>query len=367
MFTPNMTTAQVAEMDRRRGQGDQSTFNNPDGIVRKQPWLNADGTHKSSDEKDHEMPLPAKREGESEFDRDIRHYTKVVEGDPEKYPGGQKQAIAIAAQEAGVSKKSMLVKAVENLKKFVMSSAHAPTGTSAPPGSVTGVASAGGHGGMHSPNASAALGAVSAPKPPKPPGMGGGGFKPPSMGAKPPPVPGMKSMSDVEKCGDGIADMLDGMKETKKSDDATSQAQHSAQQREAARRFGKRERDIRSHQMAVDTSKSLGDDGGRWGDLSKALNSQSMHVLRPLGTFDPYDIQRSGTAVPMHRIAPQELEASFRPAPTYKSCTVHGLMHKSDAGCHLCDVQKSMSCKSCGEALVKQRGNGGAPVCPAGH
>lgn len=322
-----------------------------------------DGTHKSSDEKDNEMPLPEKREGESEFERDIRHYTKVVDDDPKKYPGGQKQAIAIAAQEAGVSKKSMLVKAIENLKKFVLSSAHPPAGASAPHGSMTGVSSGGGSSVSQgpkpppmTPNASAALGAVS-PKPPKPPGMG----------PKPPAIPGMKSMGDVEKCGDGIAGMLDGMS-TKKSDgEAAKQAQQSAQQREAARRFGKRERDIHAHQMSVDTRKSLTEDGGRWGELSKALNSQSMHIMRPMGTYDPYDIMRSGTTVPVHRIAPPELEAQVRPAPTYKSCTVHGLMHKSDAGCHLCEVHKSMTCKSCGEALVKQRGNGGAPTCPAGH
>lgn len=261
--------------------------------------------------------------------------------------------------------KSPLAKAIENLKKFVMSSAHAPSGTSAPHGSVTGVASAGGHGGMPSPNASAALNAASAPKPPKPPAMGGGGFKPPSMSAKPPPVPGMKSMSDVEKCGDGIADMLDGMKEDKKDAKKSDDAQHSAQQREAARRFGKREREIRSHQMSTDTSKSLG--VGQWPALSKALNSQSMHVMRPLGTYDPYDIQRSATTIPMHRIAPPELQAQVRPAPVYKSCTVHGFLHKSDVDCHLCVVQKSTSCKSCGEQLVKMRGNGGAPTCPAGH
>lgn len=305
MFTPNMPPEMVAEMDRRRGQGDMSTYNNPDGIVRKRPWLNPDGTHKSNERED-EMQ----------------------------------------------NEKSPLEKSLENLKKFVLSSAHAPSGTSAPHGSQTGVRSAGGHSGMPSPNASAALGAVSAPKPPKP-SMGG---------AKPPPLPNMKSMSDEERVGDGVASMLEDMSEAKKSEPnaAAHAAREEASQREAARRFGKRERDIRAHQMTTDTSKSFA-----WEEASKALNSRSMHVLRPLGQYDPYQIARAGTAVPMSRIAPPELEAQMRPSPVYKSCVIHGLMHKSDAACHLCTTQKSMSCKSCGGQLVKMRGGGMS--CAAGH
>lgn len=299
-FTPNMTMSQVAEMDRRRGQGDQSTFSNPDGIVRKRPWLNADGTHKSAEDREDDMQ----------------------------------------------DTKTALEKSIENLKKYVLSSAHPPSGASAPSGSVTGVSSAGGSSGAPSPSASAALSAVSPSKPP------------------PMPKPSMKSFTDKERIGDGIAEMLDGMKETKKSD-AASQAQQSAQQRDNQRRQGKKERDIRAHQMSVDTSKSIA--GEPLGEAIKALNSASMHVLRPLGPYDPYQIVNSAMAVHVRQIAPPELEAQVRPAPTYKSCLTHGLMHKSDAGCHLCVTQKSLACKSCGSGLVKMRGNGGAPTCPAGH
>ena len=52
------------------------------------------------------MPLPKKtpREGESEFQTKIRQWTDHVQEKPGRFPGGQKQAIAIAAQQAGVEK-----------------------------------------------------------------------------------------------------------------------------------------------------------------------------------------------------------------------------------------------------------------------
>lgn len=52
------------------------------------------------------MPLPRKkkREGESDFQHKIRQWTDHVKERPGRFPGGQKQAIAIAAQQAGVSK-----------------------------------------------------------------------------------------------------------------------------------------------------------------------------------------------------------------------------------------------------------------------
>lgn len=312
-FTPNMSQEMVALMDRRREAGDRSTFTNPDGIVPKKPWLKPDGTHKSTEDREDEMP--------------------------------------------DTNKKSALDKALEGLKKYVLSSAHPPAGMSAPPGSVTGVKQTGGIGGAPSPAAHAALAAVK-PAAPKP-AMGGA--------MKPPPIPSMKSMA-MEKCGDGIADMLDGMKDTKKSEpsQAAKQAQSASSSRDANRRFGKRERDIHAHQMSQ-TSKSLEQDT-RWPAAAKALNSSSMHVMAPLGPYDPYNIMRNATAVPTHMANPGEAHGMVtRPSVTYKSCDVHGTMHKSDAGCHLCAVQKSMECDTCGTALVKMRGNGGEPTCPSGH
>jgi hypothetical protein len=61
---------------------------------------------RKSVEPDFGKPLPkkTKRKGESEFEHKIRQWTDEVKERPGRFPGGQKQAIAIAAQQAGVSK-----------------------------------------------------------------------------------------------------------------------------------------------------------------------------------------------------------------------------------------------------------------------
>lgn len=57
-------------------------------------------------ESDFGKPLPKKpkRKGESEFQHKIRQWTEEVKDRPGRFPGGQDQAIAIAAEQAGVSK-----------------------------------------------------------------------------------------------------------------------------------------------------------------------------------------------------------------------------------------------------------------------
>src|SRR5512137_697340 len=52
------------------------------------------------------MPLPkvSERKDETEFEHKIRQWTEEVKDRPGRFPGGKKQAIAIAAQQAGVSK-----------------------------------------------------------------------------------------------------------------------------------------------------------------------------------------------------------------------------------------------------------------------
>jgi len=59
-------------------------------------------------EPDFGKPLPKKepREGETKFEHKIRQWTDEVKERPGRFPGGQKQAIAIAAQQSGVSKGS---------------------------------------------------------------------------------------------------------------------------------------------------------------------------------------------------------------------------------------------------------------------
>lgn len=50
------------------------------------------------------LPKKTKRKGESNFQHKIRQWTEEVKDDPKKFPGGQDQAIAIAAEQSGVSK-----------------------------------------------------------------------------------------------------------------------------------------------------------------------------------------------------------------------------------------------------------------------
>lgn len=59
-----------------------------------------------ADASDFGKPLPnkPKKEGESEFEHKISQWTDEVKERPGRFPGGQKQAIAIAAEQAGVSK-----------------------------------------------------------------------------------------------------------------------------------------------------------------------------------------------------------------------------------------------------------------------
>jgi hypothetical protein len=61
------------------------------------------------DGEDFGKPLPKKekRKGESEFQHKIRQWSDEVKQRPGRFPGGQKQAVAIAAQQAGVGKKAI--------------------------------------------------------------------------------------------------------------------------------------------------------------------------------------------------------------------------------------------------------------------
>lgn len=56
------------------------------------------------------MPLPnkKKREGESDFQHKIRQWTEEVKDRPGRFPGGRDQAIAIAAEQSGQSRKSIM-------------------------------------------------------------------------------------------------------------------------------------------------------------------------------------------------------------------------------------------------------------------
>lgn len=389
-FTPNMSNREMAEYDERRGHGDTDLFVNPTVVSAKKPWQNPDGTHKSQNEdenmtatakaiallkgvtmpegKPFGKPLPEKREGETEFERDIRHYTEKVKDAPKKYPGGQKQAIAIAASEAGVAKKggdsnssakraqqassqrasqraqgrkerqiqarymtkkgefSPIDGKLEGLKK-VYTSAPAQAGVSLPAGSKTGVSSAGGSSSM-----------ASSPKPPRTPG------------APPPTPPGVASFKPKKE-----SFILPGtMKRSASSEDDGDDEDKDL----ADKLFGKSMADRKA-----DFLKSL--DGQR--DLiSKALNSKSLHVLPPTQPYDPFNVLRSARTIPTHSADVRETNQHHaRPETIYKSCSTHGITYRAESGCQPCKVYKSSTCAKCGDSMTKKAG--GMLACSHGH
>lgn len=111
-------------------------------------------------------------------------------------------------------------------------------------------------------------------------------------------------------------------------------------------------------------------------DMDKALSTRSMHIPRPYEYFDPYDISRSATT-PTTR-AHSKLQGPNGVAPlvgetlveaedaanvrsrqvTYKSCNGCQLIHRADTGCNICKqtMSKSMSCKKCGDDMIKMKG-----------
>lgn len=120
-FTPNMSQEEITEYDKRRGKEDKNQYINPGDPVKKEPWkiktpvnnledntmsATKSGTKilKSLKEgEDFGKPLPAKEEGESKPD----YMSKLIAHNSHKdWPGGKKQAIAVAASEAGMAKKS---------------------------------------------------------------------------------------------------------------------------------------------------------------------------------------------------------------------------------------------------------------------
>lgn len=96
--------------------------------------------------------------------------------------------------------------------------------------------------------------------------------------------------------------------------------------------------------------------------LLKALSTRSGIITpRP---YNPNESYANATRVPVSPGAARESSPQGRaPLETYDSCVVHGLIHKSSAGCHLCNVQKAMMCKNCGTTLQKMRG--GEYACPS--
>jgi hypothetical protein len=130
-FLPSMNQEQVSEMDKRRGVGDTGTYTNPSKVVAKEPWMQPNGTHKAAPldddtKEDLAKPILPKRKDESEAERQVRSHVEDAKNNPDKYPGGRDQAIAIGLHQAGVGRKksqesamSATKQATKLLKSFV--------------------------------------------------------------------------------------------------------------------------------------------------------------------------------------------------------------------------------------------------------
>jgi hypothetical protein len=120
-YNPNMSPEEVARIDAKRGRGqgadDPASDQDPSHEITKKgsEMTNFLDLLKSDNDSDvgpegeeFGKPLPAqkKREDESEFEHKIRQWSEEVEDRPKRFPGGKDQAVAIAAEQAGVAKKS---------------------------------------------------------------------------------------------------------------------------------------------------------------------------------------------------------------------------------------------------------------------
>ena len=113
-------------------------------------------------------------------------------------------------------------------------------------------------------------------------------------------------------------------------------------------------------------------------DAKKALSTRSMHIPRPPGGYDRFDITRSATAATnrghsalkgpdgvaplvgeaMNTVEDNAIVRTRTGQETYKSCNFHGLVHRQSTGCMMCSsaLSKSNACKGCGEEMYKQEG-----------
>ena len=119
-FTPSMSPWEVARVDEKRGRGqgvdDPASDKDPSHEITRKgsemsdflDLLKSDDSEIGPEGEEFGKPLPAKkkREGESEFEHKIRQWSDEVEDRPKRFPGGKDQAVAIAAEQSGVSKGS---------------------------------------------------------------------------------------------------------------------------------------------------------------------------------------------------------------------------------------------------------------------
>lgn len=115
--------------------------------------------------------------------------------------------------------------------------------------------------------------------------------------------------------------------------------------------------------------------------MDKALTSRSLHIPKPYGNYDPFEILRSATTAtssrfsglinPAQNFAPDVLNTfedvankeKARTHITYKSCSTHGITYRTDRTCAPCDISKATTCGTCGTTLNKALGGLFCPNC----
>lgn len=312
-FTPNMSPAQIAEHDRKRKE-------NPDLLYDQGPSVADNDVKELRRGRKETMPIPPKREGETNLQRYIRHYSDEVKENPDKYPGGRKQAIAIGYSEAGEAKKSdsPLDDKMESLKKWVKKGP--------PPIPGAGIVSS-------APRPAGPTASVPKPKAPSNP------YRPPGLS---PSIKNVEGGADDED--EEFADNIFGKNVPMAAAPATPTPPPAGMGASTG-----------SPGMAAANSAL---------STMKSLNSGSMHVFRPVGNWDPYGVNRSATTIPVHSAPIAEQQTTAKP-DVWKSCVAHGVNYRAGGQCEPCRIAKSTECVTCGAGMSKSFG--GVYRCPRGH
>lgn len=374
-FTPNMSQEQIAEFDRRRGLGDMGTFKEPDFLINKKPWLRADGTHKAQDEGDMSKT--------QEAIQTLKGMRVPDQGQNFGKPGVGDDGGGTISSGVGAARLTM------------------PAKPKAP--------AVGGGAGMMSPKAPAQART----------GTGRVINNPFSKTTDEEPDEkdddedigdklfgkadkfGMASAQRAHQRESGRRERSIGMRHAGKSGDESAPEPKSEKDdvvllEKLLNHEKEEELEEEKKGMVLPGETSKFDAGGMSSapspspapgpatgpspsgtgpsmgigksmDALKALNSRSMHIPAPHGPYDPFGIQRSGSAVPTsgsmpHEGTPHTLQTAHA---THDVCSAHGITYRKSLGCAPCTLAKSFECKTCGTTMHKSFG--GVYRCARGH
>jgi len=319
-FTPNMTKKQIMEQDRKRGMPNEDpmdTFPKDDHPTDKKTGLNA---AKAIEDllpgEDVSKPLPKKnkRKGESEFQHKIRQWTDEVKERPGRFPGGHKQAVAIAAQQAGVSKGLDILKAYLGNKDVMVYGEDKKNDVE----------------GLFDETSKASY-EEEGPDLAKMGGMPMGGIQ---------DTPGVETM---------------------KAKDSENELETEADELE----IEVDELEVEPKKMKIEMDKAL-----------SSKNFPVLRP-RPTDDYNPTQIQRSATTATtrahsalapavrdtMENVVEDEKKKFW--GTTYKSCNSHGLPYLEERGCNMCKSSDmaNMLCKDCGYQMKKMVGGYRCGTC----